>query len=372
MIQKHLKPLWLEFREIASGAYPAFVFSQRPSDPLGGLPIFCFHNVEPESFEAQLRFLSENGYSTVTSDEAWGYVTGSGTIPERSILLTFDDGRRDVRTVAWPLLKRYGFRATVFLAPGLLTDDQNDFIHWNEAGILHDEGIDFQAHSRFHHRVPVGPKITNFVHPSLAKRTMEFPIPRNEDGGQAEPGAPIFESGPALGPQPMWTGGEKLSRACVDFVAHNRGATFFKKPDWRRELTMFCRSFQSRRPLRPVFETDEARRKRILDDLVRAKAEIESNLPGKTVRHLAYPWGIGSPLAAELSKEAGYASNHWLRISGKPDNRPGSDPYRLVRLKHDFIWRLPGKGRKSFAAVYGSKFKRRASGKVDYLEPEGI
>ncbi len=132
----------------------------------------------------------------------------------------------------------------------------------------------------------------------------------------------------------------------------------------------FVRTWTSRHRPPLVFETEKARTQRIRNDLVRAKSSIESRLAGKSVRHLAYPWGTGSALAVELSKEAGYLSNHWLRLPRRPVNKQGTDPYRFVRLKHDFLWRLPGQGRKPLVALYGFKFKRRVSGTVDYLVPE--
>lgn len=101
----------------------------------------------------------------------------------------------------------------------------------------------------------------------------------------------------------------------------------------------------------------------ILFDLSQSKKILEDRL-NKSIGHLAYPWGIGSKLSQELSKKAGYLTNFWGPICGIPYNAPGSDPYKLVRLKDDYILRLPGEGRKSLLNIFSHKLKRRKEAKA--------
>lgn len=106
--------------------------------------------------------------------------------------------------------------------------------------------------------------------------------------------------------------------------------------------------------------------KEILDNFVKSKQLIEEHLPGKQVRHLCYPCGIGSLRSVELSKKAGYVSNFWVTVENKCTNRFRDDPYYVTRLKDDYIFRLPGKDRKSFLEIVKLKFVRRLSRKPLY------
>jgi len=97
-------PAWEVPRDLLLGRYPDFV----TGGPLarGDIPVFVFHSVEPESFGRKLRYLAENGYSTLSADEYFRALMGAGPVPERAVLLTFDDGRSSVWGVGAPLLSR--------------------------------------------------------------------------------------------------------------------------------------------------------------------------------------------------------------------------------------------------------------------------
>lgn len=81
-----------------------------------------------------------------------------------------------------------------------------------------------------------------------------------------------------------------------------------------------------------------------------SKREIEARLPGKTIRHFCFPWSRGSRLAVRLSAEAGYVTNAWGSLM--PDFAADGDaPIPVERLPYCYIWRLPGKGRRSLEQV---------------------
>lgn len=63
-----------------------------------------------EHFEEQMAYLHEQNYHTLTLAEAKDYYCGKA-IPEKSVLLTFDDCFQSVKEYAYPILKTYGFRA---------------------------------------------------------------------------------------------------------------------------------------------------------------------------------------------------------------------------------------------------------------------
>ena len=93
-----------------------------PSDRLG----FSL-SIPPAEFDRQMRYLAEDGYGTVSFDQIYD---SSQPLPEKPILLTFDDGYADAYTAAFPVLQRYGFQATFYVVtdfvgrPGYLTVEQ--------------------------------------------------------------------------------------------------------------------------------------------------------------------------------------------------------------------------------------------------------
>lgn len=83
--------------------------------------------VTVERFAGQMAFLHEQGYHTLTLQEVRRYYEDGQPLPERSVLLTFDDCFQSVKAYAWPILKQYGFRATAFAVTGWLHDEPRPF-----------------------------------------------------------------------------------------------------------------------------------------------------------------------------------------------------------------------------------------------------
>ncbi len=89
------------------------------------LPIIMYHGIlddparlgryviSPATFEADLQHIRQAGYTTVTVADLIRYVDGKGDLPEKPILLTFDDGYYNNYLYAYPLLKQYRMRAVI-------------------------------------------------------------------------------------------------------------------------------------------------------------------------------------------------------------------------------------------------------------------
>ena len=82
-------------------------------------------SVLPEDFEAQMRYLSENNYHTITPDELYESLSGNLELPENPVLITFDDGYADNYRNAYPILKKYGFKATIFVISSFLGSEEH-------------------------------------------------------------------------------------------------------------------------------------------------------------------------------------------------------------------------------------------------------
>lgn len=126
-----------------------------------GVPVFMLHHVNPLAppaaaaeltitpvqFAAELQSLAAAHYTTITAAEL-AAALGSGRHPQRTVVLTFDDGYADQYEYVLPLLRKYGFRATFYIirdtvgTPGHLT--------WSQIRALRDEGMEIGDHGTEH------------------------------------------------------------------------------------------------------------------------------------------------------------------------------------------------------------------------------
>lgn len=93
------------------------------------IPVLVYHNiVEREElkqndidsltiaeFSEQLKYLSDNGYTSISLDELYNWKNGKIDIPEKSVVITFDDGYLSFKSLAQPILQQYNFKAACFL-----------------------------------------------------------------------------------------------------------------------------------------------------------------------------------------------------------------------------------------------------------------
>lgn len=96
-----------------------------PKNYTARVPILLYHSftndpkvdvntvVKAEKFDGQMQLLKDNGYHTVNYYDLINYVYHGLPLPEKPVLITFDDGYRDNLEIAAPILKKYGFKATI-------------------------------------------------------------------------------------------------------------------------------------------------------------------------------------------------------------------------------------------------------------------
>ncbi len=120
------------------------------------LPILMYHKVSNdeakgnyivsiEAFEDQMRYLSENGFKTVVPEEI-RYLNEKPT--HKLIMITFDDGFETDYTRAYPILKKYGFRAVCFITTDFVS--KKGHLTWEQIKKLKEEGFSIQSHSHTH------------------------------------------------------------------------------------------------------------------------------------------------------------------------------------------------------------------------------
>jgi peptidoglycan/xylan/chitin deacetylase (PgdA/CDA1 family) len=118
--------------------------------------------VHPEAFAAQMEWVRTNAHP-ISAADLGAYCAGA-SLPERSMLVTFDDGYRDNLTTAWPELKRAGIPALIFVSTGFvganfpLYAEMIPALSWREiTDWAADDLVEFGAHSTTHVRLPEVP-----------------------------------------------------------------------------------------------------------------------------------------------------------------------------------------------------------------------
>jgi peptidoglycan/xylan/chitin deacetylase (PgdA/CDA1 family) len=114
-------------------------------------------NQTAASFEKQMAYLSEQGYVTVGLDDLVAWRFGLKTLPAKSVVITFDDGDRSVLDVAYPVLRRHGFKATLFVVTSQVGQEWDgiDGMTWEELRLLQQSGVfTIESHtSKLHYKV---------------------------------------------------------------------------------------------------------------------------------------------------------------------------------------------------------------------------
>lgn len=137
-------------------------------------PVLIYHKIDlptsdvkirgaftaPKKFERQIKYLRKNGFVFYTATEMVEHYSDHGEFPGKGIALTFDDGWKDNYLNAFPILKKYGVKATIFLVPACIgettdlvtADGEGEREHLTEADILEMSGggIEFGSHSMNH------------------------------------------------------------------------------------------------------------------------------------------------------------------------------------------------------------------------------
>ncbi len=146
------------------------LFSFRPLPTLAetdgthsGATLFIYHrfgeskypttNVSAENFREQLAYLMMNNYHVISLSDLVGAIKQQAPLPEKTAIITIDDGYRSTYEVAWPILQSFGYPFTVFLYVKGVEEGYQDYMTWNQIRELQAAGVDFQDHSYSHYRL---------------------------------------------------------------------------------------------------------------------------------------------------------------------------------------------------------------------------
>ncbi len=114
--------------------------------PCTRLPVLMYHHiqskesavakkqtsltVETDLFKSQMTYLKDKGYNVAIVQDIINFFDNSTPIPQKSVLITFDDGYGDIYSDAYPVLSGLGYHATVFVPTGLMGNP--DYLTWDQ------------------------------------------------------------------------------------------------------------------------------------------------------------------------------------------------------------------------------------------------
>jgi peptidoglycan/xylan/chitin deacetylase (PgdA/CDA1 family) len=132
--------------------------------------------VTPQAFEAQMAWLARNGHRPVSLARLAAFLEGREALPPKAVVITIDDGYRSTYEVAWPVLRKHGFPATVFLYTDFV--GAPDALTWAQMREMTGSGLfDIQPHSKTHTNLTIRqPDETDARYRERVRREIEGPI----------------------------------------------------------------------------------------------------------------------------------------------------------------------------------------------------
>ncbi|TPQ18940.1 polysaccharide deacetylase family protein [Streptomyces sporangiiformans] len=113
-------------------------------------------SVAPEAFAEQIALIDDLGFTPVSTAQLAQWWRATGPLPDRPVLITFDDGYEGVHRHALPVLAKHGFASTLFVSTGWLRGTYDTgggldtMLDWDQVRELAGEGVEIGGHSHTH------------------------------------------------------------------------------------------------------------------------------------------------------------------------------------------------------------------------------
>ena len=269
-----------------------------------GVYVLYYHRICPKApasdvilplFDWEMSYLCRR-FQILSSSELIDYINGDLILERPGVAITFDDGWFDNFVYAWPVLKKYGIKAPVFVSTGkirtessvrptleecwngrlvldilqrpksveegflgALSGDLSEFLTWEELRVMRQSGVfDIQSHGVEHRKVFCGDRPDGVIKGKISWSLLSA----NTD---IKEGMPVYPAKSALTAKVYYPDG------------HGSG----------------------------IWETEDEMKERIMGELVESRDRIYSETGVKPI-HFCWPWGQYSDIGIELAKEAGY------------------------------------------------------------------
>lgn len=150
--------LWSDDEKEIAAAPEALEKWENFKDDGSGIMVLNYHKVDNmdislsiniSDFDKHMKWLKEKGYNTITPDELYDFVANGADLPPNSVMITFDDGYADNYRNAFPIMKKYGFKGTIFVVTDFLGKYDN-YLTWEQCKELADNGFFIESHTANH------------------------------------------------------------------------------------------------------------------------------------------------------------------------------------------------------------------------------
>ena len=277
-------------------------------------------------FEEFCKYLHAKKFKTKFLDH-WYNEQNNFKKSSNTIYLTFDDGYLDNWLIAFPILKKYGLKATIFINPEFVDSSSNKirsiqkdgkgsnseslgFLNWEEIIEMQNSGlIDFQSHSLTHNYYFQSSNIIDIYENQKKYHWLEWLSKPNEkhlwlnknQNKSIQKGYPIFEYGRSLGLRKYLPDNNFLEYALKIYNSSFNSDSFSKK-EHINHLNKKILEYDGR------MENDSELEKRYQKELALSKDIIEKKL-NKKVEFLCWPGGGYNNISVEISKTLGYKAS---------------------------------------------------------------
>lgn len=336
------------------------------------IPIVYYHSVAPSRneqwyknaltlelvhFEGFLRYLTKSGYVFLDLDEYFQH-RENPQFNKRAISLQFDDGYLDNYVFVYPLLKKYGAKATIFVNPEYVPREEllrptledvwsghvqmhelehQGFINWSEMRLMESTGhIEIQSHTLTHAKYNFNDHLIDVHRPGANYlNTVGNRFPDHKPYYVGNPnfaallpfGTPLFEEKSAFLVQRVWIN-EAFEADCVEALEKSNWA-MARKEELLSKIRPIYEAYKAKDGLIIRRETEEEFEMRIQMELLNSREIIENRL-SKEVRYCCWPHGNYNDHAHARAVQAGYkASTVVLNYHEKNDA-----PDRFDRIGH--------------------------------------
>lgn len=360
------------------------------------VPVFMYHSVGIplrdfkwrhltcpfKIFENQIKWLQRHGFITISLNDLYEYIFYGKKIPQRSVILTFDDGYADNWVFAYPIMKKYGMKGTVFVNPEFIDkrdiirktieevtspselrrEDFLGFLSWNEIRAAEKTGVfEIESHAMSHSWYPTSEKIIDFRHPGDSYIWMTWnqhpdrkPYLQLDDPELVNYGEPVYEYGKSLNSR-RFIPNERISEELINYVNEKGNKEFFSRKRWKEKL--FTKAEELRKRFDPgEYEPQSEYLDRIRWELSESKKILENKL-GRKIEFLCWPGGSSTEEGLSIAKAAGYKMTTTGRDLSRSTRRslknlPSQKSERIARISPVLYW--DGEISRSSRMVYDS------------------